>query len=95
MAGLASASWWQNLLYPLFTEALTLRPVVKGADCIACQDCVNICPEGVISTVEDSTGRPQAWINDEGCIRCYCCHETCPEDAIELKKSLLYRVVMG
>ena len=95
MAGLASASWWQNLLYPLFTDALTLQPVVNGADCIACQDCVNICPEGVISTVEDSSGRPQAWIDDQGCIRCYCCHETCPEDAIELKKSLLYRVVMG
>jgi uncharacterized protein (DUF362 family)/Pyruvate/2-oxoacid:ferredoxin oxidoreductase delta subunit len=95
MAGLASASWWQNLLYPLFTDALTLQPVVNGEDCIACQDCVNICPEGVISTVENSSGRPQAWIDDEGCIRCYCCHETCPEDAIELKKSLLYRVVMG
>jgi len=95
MAHLRSASWWQNLLYPLFRTAMTLKPRVVPADCIACQDCVNICPMEVIHTVEDRTGRPHAWIDDQGCIRCYCCHETCPEDAIELWKSPLYRLVMG
>lgn len=93
MAGLRSASWWQNLLYPLFKSGLTLKPRVIQENCIACGDCVNICPEGVIDIKEGE--HPYAWIDDEGCIRCYCCHETCPVDAIELHKSLLYRVVMG
>ncbi len=94
MAHLRSATWWQNLLYPLFRTAMTLQPRVIPEDCIACGDCVNICPMDVISTVENRDGRPHAWIDDDGCIRCYCCHETCPEDAIELHKSWLYRVVI-
>lgn len=91
---LTSGSWWQNLISPLFKSSLTLRPEVVPEDCVACEDCLRICPQEVI-TLEDDREHPYAWIDDEGCIRCYCCHETCPQDAIELKKSLLYRLVMG
>jgi len=34
-----------------------------------------------------------AQINNQDCIRCYCCHEMCPDDAIELRSSLLHRMV--
>jgi uncharacterized protein (DUF362 family)/Pyruvate/2-oxoacid:ferredoxin oxidoreductase delta subunit len=88
-----SASWLEDALFPLFRSSMTLQPLVIPADCIACEDCVNICPMNVIEIVDGD--HPHALIDDNGCIRCYCCHETCPEDAIELHKSWLYRVVRG
>ena len=92
-ARLRSASWLQQLVSPLFKDALTLEPRVIEEACIACEDCVNICPMGVIDIRGEE--HQHAWIDEQGCIRCYCCHETCPQDAIELHRSLLYRVVIG
>ncbi len=91
--GLRGTRWWQKLVHPLFRDALTLKPKVRTEKCIACGDCVTICPMGVISIVGEDPQHSR--IDDEGCIRCYCCHETCPQDAIELRKSLLYSVVVG
>jgi Fe-S-cluster-containing hydrogenase component 2 len=34
-----------------------------------------------------------AQIDDQNCIRCYCCHEMCPHDAVELRSSLLRRII--
>ena len=90
---LRSASWLQDALFPIFRNSMTLQPLVIPEDCIACEDCVNICPMDVIEIVDGD--HPHALIDDDGCIRCYCCHETCPEDAIELHKNLLYRLVRG
>ena len=87
------ASWWENTFYPLFRTGMTLKPRVIPETCIACGDCVTICPMDVIEIVQGD--HPHAQIDDDDCIRCYCCHETCPEDAIELHKSLLYRVIRG
>jgi len=93
MAGLQQTGWWRRLISPLFKSGLTLKPRVIEGDCVACGDCVRICPEGVIEI--EQADHPYAWIDTDGCIRCYCCHETCPEDAVKLQKSLLYRLVMG
>jgi ferredoxin len=93
LSGLQQTGWWQRLVSPLIKSGLTLEPRVIEEACVACQDCVRICPEGVIEI--EQAEHPYAWIDKEGCIRCYCCHETCPEDAIALHKSLLYRLVMG
>jgi uncharacterized protein (DUF362 family) len=57
----------------------TKSPVIT-AKCIACGDCVNICPKKAIK-VEDEL----AVVTYSKCIRCYCCHEICPEDAIILR----------
>ena len=32
-------------------------------------------------------------INEEKCIQCYCCRELCPNDAVEIKKSLLLKLI--
>ena len=91
--GLRGVGWLQRTFLPLVKDGLTLNPRVIKDKCIACEDCVKICPTEVITI--KGTELQYAWINDDGCIRCYCCHETCPEDAIELHKSLLYRLVIG
>ncbi|MGB5983898.1 MAG: DUF362 domain-containing protein [Desulfobacterales bacterium] len=54
------------------------KPQVSSA-CVACGECVAICPKDAITMVN---GR--AWVKDAKCIRCYCCHEVCPERAIDL-----------
>ena len=89
--GLASLSWWQKAVSPLFRPGMTVKPRIIKDKCIACGACRDICPMQVITIT--SNGRRYAQIDDRGCIRCYCCHETCPQDAIELHRGLLYRII--
>lgn len=89
--GLASLSWWQKAVSPLFRPGMTVKPRVIGDKCIACGACRDICPMQVITIT--SNGRRYAQIDARSCIRCYCCHETCPQDAIELHQGLLYRII--
>lgn len=56
--------------------------------CVACGVCVRSCPVGAITLVN---GR--AHMDWNKCIRCYCCHEVCPENAVELRRSLLGRLM--
>jgi uncharacterized protein (DUF362 family)/NAD-dependent dihydropyrimidine dehydrogenase PreA subunit len=81
--------WWQRALTPLFRDGLSLRPSVVEDRCIACGACRDACPVKAISQMD---GRPPR-IDEGECIRCYCCHEMCPEHAIELRPSLLYRLI--
>jgi len=56
------------------------RPMVTEK-CVACGDCVEICPKHAIQIqIKDQ----RAFVDDSKCIRCFCCHEVCPEKAIEL-----------
>ena len=55
-------------------------PVVT-ADCVACGDCVQICPKKAISLPAE-----QAIIDYSKCIKCYCCHEVCTYNAISLDR---------
>jgi ferredoxin len=52
-------------------------PWVKEDDCVACGICIEECPAGAISMVED-----HARIDMDECIRCGTCHEVCPEGAV-------------
>lgn len=56
--------------------------------CVGCGVCVRSCPVGAITLVN---GR--AHMDWDKCIRCYCCHEVCPENAVELRRSLLGRLM--
>ncbi|MBC7259035.1 MAG: DUF362 domain-containing protein [Chloroflexi bacterium] len=56
--------------------------------CIGCGVCVRSCPVQAISLVN---GR--AHMDWNKCIRCYCCHEVCPENAVELRRSLIGRLM--
>jgi len=61
-----------------------------GDACTGCGFCVQHCPVNAIRVVD---GR--ARMNRRVCIRCYCCHELCPENAVELRQTLLGRVLSG
>jgi uncharacterized protein (DUF362 family)/Pyruvate/2-oxoacid:ferredoxin oxidoreductase delta subunit len=86
--GLDRMPWYQRLLEPLFKDAYTVRPRVIWHRCVACGTCIEGCPMGAISLVDE-----RASIADEKCIRCYCCHEICPEEAIGLHSSWLYQLI--
>ena len=81
--------WWQRALTPLFRDSLSLRPGVVEDRCVACGACRDACP---VMAISQTDGRPPR-IDEGECIRCYCCHEMCPEHAIELRPSLLYRLI--
>jgi len=78
---------------PLVREWVTRQLVPfpqAGEKCTGCGYCVEHCPVGAIRIVN---GRAQMDVRT--CIRCYCCHELCPHLAVELRRSLLGRVLFG
>ncbi len=46
-------------------------------DCCACGACMNICPKGAISMMEDETGFVYPHIDEEKCIECGACKRVC------------------
>lgn len=87
--GMGRMPWWQRALVPLFKDGVSVKPRVIKDKCIACGACFESCPMKVITIIDDR----YCQIDEKGCIRCYCCHEMCPNDAIELRKSILYRII--
>jgi len=87
--GFTNLPLWQRALAPLFKTGFTVKPLVIRDECTACGVCRDSCPMEVITIVDGN----YAQIDDQDCIRCYCCHEMCPDDAIELRSSLLHRIV--
>ena len=65
-------------------------PRIDVKKCIRCRRCERGCPvkPAAIQPLDESRK-----VNDATCIRCYCCHEFCPVKAIDLKRSLLMRVL--
>lgn len=59
-----------------------------GPNCTGCGTCVTGCPAGAISIVDG-----HAITDLKSCVHCYCCHELCPERAVELRHTLLGRLV--
>jgi len=77
---------------PQFTIALrkiyTPYPVVNADKCLACGQCIRICPVGAASFVNK-----KAAFDVSKCIRCYCCHEMCTYNAIELKDTPISKLL--
>lgn len=71
-----------------FKKVFYMHPVI-GPDCKRCGICVKSCPVKAIAWQAD--GYPL--IDQQTCIKCMCCHELCPHHAVEIKRSLLARVV--
>ena len=62
-------------------ESISIKPQVQwiGVNCIACDKCVNACPEGALSKSDSGIV-----IDRSLCKVCGTCVETCPSTAIEM-----------
>lgn len=67
---------------------LTVKPFINTSSCALCNACVLNCSAHAI----EETGK-MLKINQKKCIQCYCCREMCPNDAVEIKKSLLLKII--
>ncbi len=68
---------------------LAMRPAVSPSRCNLCGACQKICPSGAM---RNENGKI---VLDRGkCILCLCCQEVCPHNAIEIKKSLLMKMLV-
>lgn len=52
-------------------------PWVNEEMCTGCGTCVDECPAGAITLIDDN-----AHMDDDKCIRCGKCHDVCPEEAV-------------
>ncbi|MGB9929183.1 MAG: DUF362 domain-containing protein [Methanosarcina sp.] len=72
-----------------FGKYYNIYPQINQRKCTRCGACYNSCSPGSIERLKDGGFR----INREKCILCYCCRELCPNNAVDIKKSLLARVL--
>lgn len=63
------------------TKFITINP----HDCIACWECVNFCPKGVLDKIDFLGHRHVKVINTEQCIGCMKCVKTCPRKCFKVK----------
>ncbi len=75
------------LFAPVAKSFFTVDPRIIKTKCTACGACRDACPRDAI-TVDET-----AEIDKKKCIRCYCCHEMCAYNAVELHRSLFYRIM--
>jgi len=72
-----------------FGKYFTIRPRINQEKCIRCGACHLNCSPQAVEKLADGSFR----INEEKCILCYCCRELCPNDAVDMKKSLMAKVL--
>jgi len=77
-----------SFLMRILRKQLAVKPIINTSNCALCKACVSNCSAHAI----EETGKVLK-INEEKCIQCYCCRELCPNDAVEIKKSLLLKLV--
>ncbi len=77
-----------SFLMRVLRRQLTVKPVINTSSCALCKACVLNCSAHAIEEAGSALK-----INEEKCIQCYCCRELCPNDAVEIKKSLLLKLI--
>lgn len=55
-----------------------MEEIVIREKCCGCQACMNICPKGAISMIEDKGGFKYPVIDNDKCIDCGLCKKSCP-----------------
>ncbi len=65
---------------------IKVRPRINGKKCVKCMMCVKSCPTKAIDGISFK-------ISENKCIMCFCCRELCKYDAVDLKESLLWKIL--
>ena len=71
-----------------FGRFFTMKPHINTSKCILCGACVLNCSPHAIKEID---GKLE--IDDKKCIQCYCCRELCPQNAVEIRKSLVAKIL--
>jgi len=81
-----------NFVLRFLRRQFAPRPVIDIEKCRKCGRCSNGCPvkPAAINPFAETAAER---LNDKTCIRCYCCHEFCPAKAIDLRKTLLAKLL--
>ena len=77
-----------SFLMGVLRRQLTVKPIINTSSCALCKACVLNCSAHAIEEAGSALK-----INEEKCIQCYCCRELCPNGAVEIKKSLLLKLI--
>lgn len=80
----------QKFIHWFLKSAFTKYPQPKKEVCKMCGACVRTCPVNAIKLDKE---KGVAVVDKKKCIRCFCCHEQCPHAAIDLKSSLLNKII--
>ncbi|HWR25480.1 MAG TPA: DUF362 domain-containing protein [Methanosarcina sp.] len=75
-------------LMRILRKQLAVKPFINVSRCELCKACVLNCS---VHAIEEADRKLK--INEGKCIQCYCCRELCPKDAVEIKKSLLLKLM--
>lgn len=78
------------LLAMMFDSTCSTFSTVNHTNCTRCYECVRNCPAGAMSK---ESGK--VIVDKKKCIGCFCCDEVCDFHAIEMKRSLLGRTLLG
>ena len=77
-----------SFLMGVLRRQLTVKPIINTSSCALCKACVLNCS---VNAIEEAGSALK--INEKKCIQCYCCRELCPKGAVEIKKSLLLKLI--
>lgn len=72
---------------PTVEKILAPKPKINRSKCVGCGKCRDICPQKVITIVNN-----KAYIDYHSCIKCFCCHEMCPAKAIDVKRNIFFNI---
>ena len=77
-------------VYAFIQSRMGFVPQADPSRCVACGECLRICPAGAI-TLRDGS----AVLDARRCIHCLCCGEVCRNGAVRLRPTLTRRIVGG
>ncbi len=74
---------------PLMKKFAQARATYDKKKCVACGDCVKICPVKALELKH--VGKPPFWTRSR-CIACHCCEEICPKGAAHVGIAAIYGI---
>jgi uncharacterized protein (DUF362 family)/ferredoxin len=77
---------------PLLKRFILNRPVIDIHRCTHCGACISSCPLEP-KAMRQETEDAQPAYDYQRCIRCYCCQEICPSGAIDIRRSLVGKIL--
>ncbi len=77
-----------NIVGKTIGKLLSARPGVEKEMCIGCGKCASVCPAKAI-TMENKL----PVIDRKKCIKCFCCQEFCPKGAMQVKRTLVAKML--